>query len=167
MQEMSEAEIISESLIKAFIQFKKLRMNESSMNQESKHSCHDLKHSEMMILYELKEVQKQYPEGISVSSISQLLCVKPPTITPVITSLEQKGMIERSMDSNDRRIIRVKMTEAGNQFIEDKKQQMVTKIKGLVEHLGEEKSTILADLFNEVFFYFINQEQINKNTKEE
>jgi DNA-binding MarR family transcriptional regulator len=108
------------------------------------------------------DVEKDYPNGISVSDISSFLCVKPPSITPVIASLEQKNMLERSMDTNDRRIIRIRLKDAGRKFIEENKQQMVSRIKGLVEHLGEEKSTNLADLINESFMFISDQTQHKK-----
>lgn len=161
MHEKTKTELLSENLIKAFIQFKRLRMNENNPKYKTDVSpC--LKHSEIMLLYNLMEQEKNYPDGVSVSTISQSLCVKPPSITPVITSLEKKHMIERTMDSNDRRIIRVKLTQEGSQFIEANKQHMVSHITELVEYLGEEKSETLANLINEVFSYIINKEQNKK-----
>ena len=158
MQDKSTTESASINLIKAFIQFKKLKMNENSFNPN--HTHHGLKHSEIMLIHELSNLEKVYPEGVSVSSISQSLCVKPPSITPVITSLEQKNLIERTIDTSDRRIVRVKTTDAGNQFVEENKQQMVHMINGLVEYLGNEKSEKLASLLNETFSYFIIKQNI-------
>lgn len=153
MQEYSETEIISENLIKAFMKFKKLRVNEMSLNPN--HTHNGLKHSEIMILHELVKLEKNSPEGVSVSNISQSLCVKPPSITPVITSLEQKNMIERTMDISDRRIIRVNITEKGSQFVAENKQHLIEKVNGLVDYLGKEKSETLANLIDETFTYLI------------
>ena len=158
MQEKTKTEILSENLIKAFVQFKRLRMNENNPKYKAKLS-HCLKHSEVMLLFDLKELEKKFSEGVSVSTISQSLGVKPPSSTPVITNLEKKHLIERTMDSNDRRIIRVKLTEEGIQFIETNKQLLITKITGLVEYLGEEKSETLASLINETFSYFNNKDR--------
>jgi DNA-binding MarR family transcriptional regulator len=157
MSEKSKTEIISVNLIRAFVQFKRLRVDGNNPRFDRDESVHALKHSEIMLLFELKDVEKDYPNGISVSDISRYLCVKPPSITPIITSLEQKNMIERTMDTNDRRIIRVRMKEAGSKFIEENEQHMVSRIKGLVEYLGEEKSTTLADLINESFLFMSGQ----------
>lgn len=159
MQGKSETEFISINLIRAFIQFKRLRMNDNSFNPNHTHQC--LKQSEMMLLHELSHLEKEYPDGVSVSNLSQSLCVKPPSITPVITSLEQKKMIERTMDTSDRRIIRVKTTDTGSQFVAENKRQMINKINGLVEYLGKDKSETLASLINETFSYF-NMELNNK-----
>lgn len=155
MQDKQDTENIAENLIKAFVQFRRMRVNESpKFNQNPPQNCP--KHSEIMLLFELKEVENQYPDGVSVSDLSRSMRVKPPAITPIITGLEQRKMIERSMDAYDRRIIRVKMTEEGNRFIENNKQHMVTQIRGLVDYLGNEKSATLAELLNEVYAYFIS-----------
>jgi DNA-binding MarR family transcriptional regulator len=161
MPEKTKTEIISENLVRAFVQFKRLRMNDGDPSSDPlPNNC--LKHSEIMLLFELKDVENLYPSGVSVSDVSSLLRVKPPSITPLIGSLEQKGMLERTMDANDRRIIRLRLKEKGNHYIEESKRHMVLRIKGLVEHLGEEKSTALADLINESFLYISSQTQHKK-----
>ncbi|MDP4152510.1 MAG: MarR family transcriptional regulator [Bacillota bacterium] len=178
MQDKSETEIISKKVIRAFLQFKRLRMNDSvKFSSDHPHHFHDnidhhhhfhednnhfLKPSEIMLMYELKDVEDEYPSGISVSDLSHIMRVKPPSITSLITSLEKKDMIERTMDPNDRRIIRLKLTETGRQCIEKQNQHTVEKINGLVEYLGKEKSAQLASLINDVFMYFISQAN-NKN----
>lgn len=164
MTENFDIEIISKNLIRAFVQFKRLRVDDNSSKFDHEHFHQGLKHSEIMLLFQLKEVENDYPSGISVSDISNFLCVKPPSITPIISSLEQKNMIERTMDVNDRRIIRVKLKDAGTKFIEENKQQMVSRIKGLVEYLGKEKSTTLAQLINEAFSYVSTHPETKKQS---
>lgn len=145
MTEKSRTDMISENLIRAFIQFRRLRVDEGNPEQSHFNKCHrGLKHSEVMLLFELKEVEDRYPDGVSVSDISNCLKVKPPSITPIISSLEQKEMLERSMDPNDRRIIRLRLKEKGNQFVDANRQHMVSRVYGLVEYLGEEKSIQLT-----------------------
>jgi DNA-binding MarR family transcriptional regulator len=162
MPEKSRNEIISEKLIRAFVQFKRLRMDGDDMKFDQDQLHQGLKHSEIMLMFGLKEAENGHPDGISVSDLSSLLRVKPPSITPIIGSLEQRNMLERSMDANDRRIIRVRLKEEGNRLIEENKRHMVLRIKSLVEYLGEEKSTVLADLINEVFSFISTQSQHKK-----
>ena len=164
MQEKSKTEIISENLMRAFMQFRRLRFDENAEKINTDHLLNELKHSEVMVLFQLKEVEKDYPNGISVSDISTCLNVKPPSITPIISSLEQKNLLERNMDINDRRIIRVKLKDEGHKFIDEKKQQLVLRIRGLVEYLGEEKCENLTDLINETFTFITSQLHKNINT---
>ena len=154
MLEKSESEIISENLIMAFVRFKRMLANKHSSQYHLDKTCHGLKNSEIMLLFRLKQFEENYPEGISVSELSDSMEVRPPSVTSVITVLEQKNMVQRCMDLKDRRKIRIKLTEAGNQFIENNKKKVFFGVKGLVEHLGPEKSKQLADLINETDNYF-------------
>jgi len=148
----NEVELTAKKLIKAFVQFKRLRIDEGKLNSIMYKSI-ILKHSEIMLLYAIKEMEQKHPDGISVSDISTHLGVKPPTITPIITSLEEKDMLDRTMDPNDRRIIRIKLKDEGEKLIKKASQHLISHLKGLVSYLGAEKSAQLADLINEAYYY--------------
>ena len=156
MQEKSELEILSDNLIIAFFRFKRMMANRHGSQNNLDKTCHGLKNSEIMTLFRLKHFEENYPDGISVSELSDSMEVRPPSVTSVITVLEQKNLVQRCMDLNDRRKIRIKLTEAGNEFIENNKKRVFFKVKGLVEYLGPEKSKMLADLINETDNYFIS-----------
>ena len=153
MEPKSEEEQASEELIRAFVQFGRLRTEEKSRRPGGP-MHHGLKYSEVMILLDLKEKETDYPDGVSVSDLSRALCVKPPTVTLVIAGLEQRGLIERTMDLSDRRVVRVKMTEKGSQFLESHRRHMVQETGGLVRALGAEKSLLLAGLIDDVYNYY-------------
>jgi DNA-binding MarR family transcriptional regulator len=151
----SNEHITSNNLIKAFLKFRRMGISKGGKGLPESTLPNGLRHSEVMMLFAIKEMERDCPEGISVSDLSSHLCVKPPTITPMISNLENKNMLERSMDPNDRRIVRIKLKEGGNKFIETGSQHFITYIQGLVDYLGDEKSNTLADLMNEVYDYFI------------
>lgn len=153
-----EVEKTSKDLIRAFMQFRRIKMNEGEGFKP--HQCGgSLKHSEIMLLFAIKDTEKDYPAGVSVSDLSGHMRVKPPSITPIIGSLEKQQMLERSMDPDDRRIIRIRLKDEGNRVIEAKKRLLLNRIKGLVEHLGVEKSSLLAELINETYRYFVSSKQ--------
>jgi DNA-binding MarR family transcriptional regulator len=165
MLEKSESELLSKNLILAFVQLKRMLTNRQGAQSGLDKTCHGFKNSEIMLLFRLKHLEENYPEGISVSELSDNMSIKPPSVTSVITVLEKNNMVLRCMDLNDRRKIRIKLTEAGNQFIEDNKKRMFIGVKGLVEHLGPEKSKLLADLINETDDYFSNRIQSARTAK--
>lgn len=158
----AETERISEDLIKAFIQFKRLRMQDEHTKLPECKAADELKHSEILLLYVLHNAESENPNGISVSDISNILHVKPPSITPVLTRLEQMDMIKRSMDANDRRIVRIELKDEGRQVIDQTKRRMISSARGLVEHLGKEKSDTLTKLINESVQYISSQSQNRK-----
>lgn len=143
---------LSGQLIKSFLQFSTLRW-QNGRHREPEHK-HLLRHSEAMVLFAISNLEKKNPEGVSVSDLGRLLRVKSPTITPSINSLEEKGTLERKMDRNDRRIVRISLTSKGRQYLEEIMAHFTFEIRGLVEYLGPKKSRQLAGLLEDVYHYF-------------
>ena len=146
---------IAQDLIRVFIRFSRLRLSDGKPGfLKGNQICPEIKHGEMMTLFAIKENEGGFPNGMSVTDLSALLKVKPPTLTPMIGSLEQKGMIDRSMDTDDRRIIRIRMKDKGNAFVQKAADHFISRIRGLVDFLGEPKSIELTALMEDVFRYF-------------
>ena len=53
-------------------------------------------------------------DGLTVGTISQKRKIDPPTITGIVTRLEQSGLVERRRDPTDRRIVNVYITTEGH-----------------------------------------------------
>lgn len=153
MTQQPDPDEVAANMIRAFFQFKKLHREENHPSFDPHRPMHGLKGSEVMLLFVLSDAVRCHPEGITVSQLSKILGVRPPSITPVLAKLEEKEMLERTMDKNDRRIVRVRMRDKGRELIREHKRHMVQRFRGLVEYLGVEKSVALTDLINEAFTY--------------
>jgi DNA-binding MarR family transcriptional regulator len=68
------------------------------------------------MLSALASVERLGP--VTLSELAQVERVQPPSITKVVTRLEEEGFIARSGDANDRRITRIQLTAKGKRFIE-------------------------------------------------
>lgn len=66
------------------------------------------------------------------------------------------------MDKEDRRAVRVKLTEKGEGTIEKASNVIFDAYNGLVEYLGEEKSNELAELLSQTFTYFSEMRKENR-----
>ena len=75
-------------------------------------------------------------------------------MTQQIKSLETHGFVERNIDKEDRRAVRVTLTDSGLCVVQVASENYLASVNGLVEYLGEEDSKRLADLLQRVFFYF-------------
>ncbi len=133
-------------LLESFVQFHKLNWKQSPMVS--------LKSSEIMVLFSIKKLMNPDTPGIKMSDISNALRVASPTITQLINSLETNGFVERTMDKEDRRAVRVKLTDKGEGAIEKASESFYEAFNGLAEFLGEENSNLLADLLSQTFTYF-------------
>ncbi|WP_211747330.1 MarR family transcriptional regulator [Paenibacillus sp. Marseille-Q4541] len=102
-------------------------------------------------------------EGLKASELSGILRVKSPTITPVIRSLEEEGLVERKVDPEDRRVVRIRITEKGQQVLREVHREMMNTMHGLVEFLGEKDTKQLTLLLNRVHEYH----EIKREEREE
>jgi DNA-binding MarR family transcriptional regulator len=104
--------------------------------------------------------------GVTVSELSAMLEVASPTVTPLVRSLEERGMVLRYNDKEDRRAVRVKLTEQGIAHIKELAKKRSAQIQGLVEFLGEEKSQQLIELLEQVYMYIEMKANPNKSQEQ-
>jgi len=55
--------------------------------------------------------------GLPVCKLAKMACVTSPTMSSIITDMEREGLIKRSTDPTDRRIVRVYLTPDGRETI--------------------------------------------------
>ncbi|NLG83983.1 MAG: MarR family transcriptional regulator [Firmicutes bacterium] len=136
---------IAQRLMESFIRFTKLNRPQGPIAGLTPGEAH--------VLFCIGRAGGPEAPGIRVSEISDSLKVTSPTITQFIKGLEERGFVERTADKEDRRAVRIKLTEKGAQAIEEAHKALLASFEGLVTHLGEEKSNLLAELMVEVVSY--------------
>lgn len=57
-------------------------------------------------------------EGLSSADLSRRFYVTPQSMGQLLTTLEERGLLERREDSNNRRILRITLTPAGREVVE-------------------------------------------------
>jgi DNA-binding MarR family transcriptional regulator len=63
----------------------------------------------LAVLYEL--------DGATIGTISQMRGIDPPTMTGIVKRLEQSGLVERLHDREDRRVVKVYLTDEVREFM--------------------------------------------------
>lgn len=142
---------IAQKLMRSFIEF-----NKAAWHQRTIAGC---KPSEIRLLFGVRGGIKPGASEIKVSEISKMLHVTSPTVTQLLKGLEVKGLIERRIDSFDRRVVGVRLTEKGEEVTRQAMQSVAHTLQGLIEYLGEEESNQLVTLLTRVFRYFSEQEE--------
>jgi DNA-binding MarR family transcriptional regulator len=86
-------------------------------------------------------------DGLTVGTISQRRVVDAPTITGIVTRLEQNGLVSRQRDDKDRRVVKVYLTDEGR-AITGLLFEVVEKMNEAILHgfSGEEKRDLLTML---------------------
>jgi DNA-binding MarR family transcriptional regulator len=145
---MDSEKVTTQKLMQAFLQYNKLHWKVKSIS--------GLKPSEMMILICIHKNVVNESAGIKASELGNKLMVKPPTVTQFLKSLESGGYITRVEDENDRRAVRIRLTEKGSGLVNKASNAMFSTFSGLVRHLGKEDSDNLAELLTKVYTYISN-----------
>lgn len=71
----------------------------------------------------------------SVGELAEAEQVRAPTMSRLLGQLEGKGLVERTRDDADRRVIRVRATDAGVERLREGRQQRVAALAGRLERL--------------------------------
>lgn len=135
----------AQRLLKAFN-----RLHRSEWHRMPLANC---KTSEIRVLFYIKRGCAQDKRGVTISALSSMMEVTSPTVTPLIKGLESSGLVLRYNDQEDRRVVRVQLTESGEVIAQKAMKDFGERFTGLFEFLGEEKSTQLADLLEQVNQY--------------
>lgn len=124
------------------------------------------KPSELRVLSMIEKGGLDDARGVTISAISELMRVSPPTVTPLVRSLESSGLIVRSHDEEDRRVVRVRLTEKGMRIRRESREVYIRHFKELYDYLGEARSDQLADLL-ELVYRFLEEKHKRETEQSE
>ena len=103
--------------------------------------------------------------GVYVSTIAEHLKVTPSAISRTLKGLEEKELIERKVNKNDRRNTYVTLTEKGKKVTKKVEAEMNEFTKNVISGMGEEDSKTLIRLFNKLVDTMETEIKRHKETK--
>ncbi|CAH2715975.1 hypothetical protein BACCIP111895_03159 [Neobacillus rhizosphaerae] len=136
----------AQKLLKAFMQFRKTGWHDKKISGHNP--------SEFKVLATIQQGANEKDYEMKLSEISQRLQVTPPTVTQIINNLEKDGLVERTVDPEDRRAVKIKLTPTGMEATAKARIRFTETFTGLIDYLGEEESEQFADLLTKVQHYF-------------
>src|SRR5436190_16701667 len=80
---------------------------------------------------------------ITLGALATAEQVRPPTITKVVATLEKAGLVEREVDSEDRRVVRVRSTTRGARLLQEGRQRRVAMLAGSLADLSAADRALL------------------------
>ena len=107
-----------------------------------------------------RRLRNQLPGGLSPSQLATLSSVEhlgpitlgelsgvervtPPTMTKIVSCLEEQGLVSRTVDPNDRRVARVEATPAGLSFLAGSRQQKEAYLARRLQALDDDERETL------------------------
>ena len=94
----------------------------------------------MAVLYDHTQdsAEKNVLKGIPMNLVSKELGVSPAMISKTIGNLENRGLVERIIDSSDRRGIKVSFTDNGLEFFKRNHDISIKFMSDIFDEMGEE-----------------------------
>jgi DNA-binding MarR family transcriptional regulator len=102
---------------------------------------HGISGPQFNILHILKQEKER--TGVPTGKITEKVVERNPDVTRVIDRLQRAGLVKRRRSSRDRRIVRVKLTDAGSDLVERLRVPIIRLHKTQLAHVGESKLKLL------------------------
>ena len=87
---------------------------------------------------------------LSISELAELLGVTGSSVTTACKRLEKAGLVRRERQSDDERMVRVLLTEQGNEQIEAWQQRRRDFLQMLLAPLDDDQQVVLQDLLERI-----------------
>jgi len=86
------------------------------------------------------------PEGLPCSEIGERMITHDPDITRLLNRLEKRGLVERTRDQQDRRVIYGKITAAGQKLLREMQAPIEKHGREMLRHVRQSELQKLIDL---------------------
>jgi DNA-binding MarR family transcriptional regulator len=86
------------------------------------------------------------PGGLMCGEIAERMVNRDPDVTRLLDRLDKAGLIARSRDKADRRVIRTIITPAGIKLIDEADAPLTEMVTGILSHMGDANLRQFIDL---------------------
>jgi MarR family transcriptional regulator, organic hydroperoxide resistance regulator len=102
-----------------------------------------LSHSQYNVLRILRGAS---PDGLACQDISERMISRDPDITRLLDRLEARGLVTRTRDQKDRRVVTARITSQGLRLLEALDKPIAEVDRNPLQHLGEQRLRTLIQL---------------------
>jgi DNA-binding MarR family transcriptional regulator len=96
--------------------------------------------------YNVLRILRGSPQGLPCGELASRMITRDPDVTRLLDRMEKRGLISRSRDNQDRRMVLARITPAGLKLV-DRLDEPVQKIHSKqLGHLGKERLRALGEL---------------------
>lgn len=128
-----------------------LTLNKDLINPHDLMKCFPIPPSHVKVMFYLR-----HNKSCSISEIAQFLQISKPNMTPIIDKLIQEGLVSRYNDPNDRRILRIELTEKSYGFFKKQEERVKERLMEKISSL-ETSDLESLDLVIDNFFTLVNK----------
>ena len=133
---------------------------------------HGLANAHWVILEILSESEREATDqsspgesssGATMRTIAAQIGVPPSSLTGMVDTLVERGLVERRADPNDRRIVRIALTDAGRQFGLDRRHWMYEAYREPTDSLSLEEMRAVRELFERMLGWYAERRSSNNS----
>lgn len=81
---------------------------------------------------------------LSLGELANVERIAPPTMTRIVTRLEERGWLQRNVDSSDRRVTRVAVSENGQELLDETRTRRDAFLSARIQKLTADERSVLA-----------------------
>jgi len=96
--------------------------------------------------YNVLRILRGSPEGLTCGEIANRVITRDPDITRLLDRMEKRGLISRSREERDRRVVLTRITAEGLDFLGSLDQPVRDMHRRLLGHLGAARLVVLREL---------------------
>jgi len=94
---------------------------------------HDFSQAEGYVLISIKK------EGIPVTKIAPLMGIEPTSLSRLLKTMEEKGLVYRKKDQKDRRVVRLYLTEKGLELKKVSRHMVLNYNRIVYDQIGQDE----------------------------
>ncbi len=100
--------------------------------------------------YNVLRILRGSDASLSCGEIGQRMVARDADVTRLLDRLERQGLVTRSRDDQDRRVVNARITERGRELLDDLAEPVAAMHRAQLGHLGEDGLRTLISLLEEV-----------------
>lgn len=108
---------------------------------------HDLSPTQYNVLRILRGSE---PVGLPCGDIAARMVTRDPDVTRLLDRMERRGLVTKTRERSDRRVVRVRITTAGLELVNKLDRPIADLHQGQFAHLGERRLRSLIDALEQV-----------------
>ncbi|AGK98426.1 MarR family winged helix-turn-helix transcriptional regulator [Clostridium pasteurianum] len=90
-------------------------------------------------------------EILTMSELSNKMCISKQQLTPMVDKLIDNELVERMTNEKDRRIINVRLSERGYNFLNDSKAEITEALKKRMEVFDQDEVNTLLKAIDDIY----------------
>lgn len=135
------------------------RFTRAGLSQSQTMAAGDLSRGDWHLMWLLQS--KFELSGVRPSELARLLRVTAGNVAQQLRSLENKKLIARTQDDEDRRAVMIRLTALGKIKLEEVRKEYVSEFERLIAHIGPTDAAQLTRLLTTAAAYLEKTDQIS------